>query len=64
MVTEKIINEICSINKDSKTEISEKNSYNYLIVLSDEDLVNRQGLELKFSYKPDAGLIFKLVSAE
>ncbi|MCL6088042.1 MAG: hypothetical protein M1475_06480, partial [Actinobacteria bacterium] len=57
---EKIISEINNINAESKVKTGDKNFYKYLIVLSEEDLADSGGLELKYSYKPDAGLIFIL----
>ncbi|MCE5330335.1 hypothetical protein LLG07_08415 [bacterium] len=57
---EKIINEIYNLSADAKVETPDKNSYKYIIVLSEKDLTDSKGLDLKYSYKPDAGLIFVL----
>ena len=57
---EKIINEIYNINTESEVKTTGKNPYKYLIILSKEDLTDSKGLELKYSYKPDAGFIFML----
>ena len=55
---EKINNEILNINSDPKNQ--DKNSYKYVIALSAEDVKNNDALILKYSYKPDAGLIYTL----
>jgi len=54
----KIISEISGINLETK--IQKKNSYEYVIALSQEDIKDNNILELKYTYKPDAGLIFKI----
>ena len=56
--TNKINNEIIRINSEAKNK--DKNSYKYIIALSDEDVQNKDALILKYSYKPDAGLIYTL----
>ena len=56
--TEKINSEVLSIN--SGAENQDKNSYKYIIALSLEDVKNNDALALKYSYKPDAGLIYTL----
>lgn len=55
---QKINNEILSINLGAKNQ--EKNSYKYIIALSFDDVKNGDALALKYSYKPDAGLIYTL----
>ena len=55
---QKINREISSINSEPKNQ--NKNSYNYIIALSVEDVKNSDALDLKYSYRPDAGLIYTL----
>jgi hypothetical protein len=56
--TEKINSEVLSINLETRNQ--NKNSYKYIIALSLEDVKNNDALSLKYSYKPDAGLIYTL----
>jgi hypothetical protein len=55
---EKINNEVSGINSEAKNQ--DKNSYKYIIALSLEDVKNNNYLALKYSYKPDAGLIYTM----
>lgn len=60
---EKITHEIHNMNLEA-AKVKDKNPYKYLIVLSKEDLSDiGKDLKLRFSYKPDAGLIYEIKEA-